>query len=201
MLSTGIPRTLIGVGGIRLINLPGVRYPEAVLKSTPGMDKRTGKPYRRPPNGAITTRRAAQLMQRSLSSTYNYLKKKHVKSYNVLMSDKKVRIYWDYAEIMQLEQQLPKTELHVPKELVQAKDALMILGIVRSTLYRYVISGKIREIKRRIMTTRGYRHQSLFLKSEIMKLKAWRLARQRKNIDWKEFSEAQKTAAKNYAQV
>ncbi len=165
------------------------------------MDRRTGRPYRRPPNGAITTRQAAQLMKRSLSSAYNYLKKNQVKRYIVSWQANKTLIYWDYAEIKRLEQQLPKPALHIPGELIQAKDVLRILKIVRSTLYRYVLSGKLREKKRRIMTAHGYRHQSLFLKSEVMRLKAWRCARQRRNISWKEYLREESQETKNYARV
>lgn len=164
------------------------------------MDKRTGKPYIKPPQGTMTTRQAAVLMKRSLSSTYNYLKKNNVKYYIVFTGENRSSTYWDYDEIRQLEQKLPKRELKVPKELIQAKDVLSILNIVRSTLYRYVLSGKIKEIKRRVMSTRGYRHQSLFLKSEVMRLKAWRNARKSKNITWREFNRETKIVTNEYAE-
>ena len=71
--------------------------------------------------------------------------------------------------------------------MIKARDALLLLGVVRSTLYRYVASGKLTEIRRRVMTAKGYRHQCLYLKSEVMKLKAWRRARREQFIRWQNF--------------
>lgn len=176
MLIEGLPRTLVGVGGIRLINIPGVRHSESFLKVEQGMNALTGKPYKAPPEKAMTTREAAVLMRRSISSAYNFLRKHRVTYYYVESGDGKVCTYWNRKEICLLEESLPKIELHVSKEYITARDALKVLQVVRSTLYRYVASGKLREFRRRVMTRRGYRYHSLFLRSEVMKLAAWRRA-------------------------
>lgn len=192
MLNRNLPRNLIGLGGIRLINLPGVSYPKEILQAEKGMNRLTGKPYKIPPEGTICTDEAAKLLNRSLSSTYNFLRKHQATYYYVESKGEIIRTYWRHRDVIQLDAQLPQRESEVPKEMVKAKDVLRILNVVRSTLYRYVASGKVTEIKRRVMTRRGYRHQSLFIRSEIMKLKAWRNARKWQKIAWEDYSMKEK---------
>ena len=197
MLIPGLPRTLIGLGGVRLINLPGVKYPESMFNAEKGMNSLTGKPYKTPPEGSITGAAAARILHRSLSSTYHFLRKHDVTFYYVEDEREHIRTYWQYSEVKELEASLPKVELEVPKTLIKAKDVIRILGVVRSTLYRYVKSGKITEIRRRVMTSRGYRHQSLFIRAEIMNLKAWRNARQQKIITWETYRKQQTEQAES----
>ncbi len=192
-MSARLPRTIMGVGGIRLINLPGVIHSESFLKSGKGLNKLTGKPYKIAPENSITTREVAKLLKRTLSSTYNLLKKKKITCYYVESGSGKIHTYWNRHEIRKLEKALPRIAVHVSKEFVSAREALNMLNVVRSTLYRYVIRGKLREIRRRIMTTRGYRHQSLFLRSEVMQLVSWRRARELQKISWEEYSEQLRT--------
>ena len=52
-----LPRTKIGLGGVRLINVAGATHPETALKARPGMHPKTGKPYGKPP-GAVECRAA-----------------------------------------------------------------------------------------------------------------------------------------------
>lgn len=176
--SARLPRTLVGMGGIRLINVPGVKYPDRLFHAEAGMNPRTGQPYDRPLYNTVSTAEAAHILRRSNSSAHAFLRKKDVPFYYVRMKeDGKKLMYWDREAVNKLIKRLPPVQKRLPQSMIQARDAVLLLGVVRSTLYRYVASGKLTEIRRRVMTTKGYRHQCLYLKSEVMKLKAWRHAR------------------------
>lgn len=183
-----LPRTLVGMGGIRLINVPGVKYPDKLFRAEEGMNPRTGQPYDRPLYNTISTAEAAKILGRSNSSAHAFLRKKDIPFFYVRMKgDGKKLMYWDKETVKRMIKRLPPVQKKLPQTMVNARDTLLLLGIVRSTLYRYVASGKLSEIRRRVMTTRGYRHQCLYLKSEVMKLKAWRRARREQFIRWQQF--------------
>lgn len=173
-----LPRTLVGMGGIRLINVPGVKYPDRLFHAERGMNPNTGQPYDRPLHNTVSTAEAAKILGRSNSSSHALLRKKDIPFYYVrLKEDGKRLMYWDREAVKKLIKRLPPVQKRLPQTMIKARDALLILGVVRSTLYRYVASGKLTEIRRRVMTTKGYRHQCLYVKSEVMKLKSWRRAR------------------------
>lgn len=183
-----LPRTLVGMGGIRLINVPGVKYPDKLFRAEEGMNPRTGQPYDRPLYNTISTAEAAKILGRINSSAHAFLRKKDIPFFYVRMKgDGKKLMYWDRETVKRMIKRLPPVQKKLPQTMVNARDTLLLLGIVRSTLYRYVASGKLSEIRRRVMTTRGYRHQCLYLKSEVMKLKAWRRARREQFIRWQQF--------------
>lgn len=183
-----LPRTLVGMGGIRLISIPGVKYPDRLFQAEEGMNPRTGQPYDRPLYNTISTAEAAKMLGRSNSSAHAFLRKNDIPFYYVRMKeDGKKLMYWDRETVKRVIKRLPPVQKKLPQTMVNARDALLLLGVVRSTLYRYVASGKLSEIRRRVMTGRGYRHQCLYLKSEVMKLKAWRRARREQFIRWQQF--------------
>lgn len=186
--SARLPRTLVGMGGIRLISIPGVKYPDRLFQAEDGMNPRTGQPYDRPLYNTISTAEAAKILGRSNSSAHAFLRNKDVPFYYVRMNgDGRRLMYWDRETVKRMIKRLPPVQKKLPQTMVNARDALLLLGVARSTLYRYVVSGKLSEIRRRVMTTRGYRHQCLYLKSEVMKLKAWRRARREQFIHWQQF--------------
>ncbi len=55
-----LPRTKIGLGGVRLINVAAATHPEAALKARPGMHPKTGKPYGKPLGNTISSAQAAE---------------------------------------------------------------------------------------------------------------------------------------------
>lgn len=188
-----LPRTLKGLGGIRLINVPGVKFPDTAFRADKGMNPQTGKPFDYPLHDTISTHEAARILGRSINSAHMLLRKKDIPFCLVRHNGSgRTVFYWDREAVKQLLRGLPPVQKHLPATLVKAADALLILGIVRSTLYRYVASGKLSEIRRRVMTTRGYRHQCLYLKSEVMKLKSWRNACRKQAISWRSFRKEQR---------
>lgn len=183
-----LPRTLVGMGGIRLINVPGVRYPDRLFHAEAGMNPSTGQPYDRPLYNTVSTAEAAKILGRGNSSSHALLRKKDIPFYYVRQKgDGKKLMYWDREAVKSLIKGLPPVQKKLPPTMIKARDAILLLGVVRSTLYRYVASGKLTEIRRRVMTAKGYRHQCLYLKSEVMKLKAWRRARREQFIRWQNF--------------
>lgn len=188
-----LPRTLKGLGGIRLINVPGVKFPDTAFRADKGMNPRTGKPFDYPPHDTVSTLEASRILGRGISSTHTLMRKRSIPFYFVRHNGSgRTLLYWDRKAVNQLLRGLPPVQKHLPPTLVKAGDALLILGVVRSTLYRYVASGKLSEFRRRVMTTRGYRHQCLYLKSEVMKLKSWRNACREKSINWRSFRKEQR---------
>ena len=89
-----IPRTLRGVGGIRLIDHPGVHYPQHILNAPPGMNKRTGLPYELPPEGSVSTAEAARLLGISISTARGLLHRRGVNFCIVKHSSGQLRVYW-----------------------------------------------------------------------------------------------------------
>lgn len=57
-----LPRTRIGLGGVRLINVAGAIHSESALKARPGMHPKTGKPYPKLPQNTISSAQAAELL-------------------------------------------------------------------------------------------------------------------------------------------
>lgn len=183
-----LPRTLKGLGGIRLINVPGVKFPDTAFRADKGMNPQTGKPFAHPPHDTVSTLEASRILGRGISSSHALMRKKGIPFYFVhCPGSGRPLLYWDREAVKRLLRGLPPVQKHLPPTLVKAGDALLMLGVVRSTLYRYVVSGKLTEIRRRVMTARGYRHQCLYLKSEVMKLKSWRNACREQAISWRRF--------------
>lgn len=56
--------------------------------------------------------------------------------------------------------------------MISATEARAILKVGRSTLYRYVHRKLLREIQVRMMTAKGTRKMSFYLKAEVKKLNA-----------------------------
>lgn len=183
----GIPRTLVGLGGVRLISMPGIKYPENVLKAVHGMHPETGEPYPEPPVGSIPTREAAMMLNCCPTVARITMRQNDVPHYYVSSEKYRKCIYWQLEGVLNLVKNRPGIFKMIPRQLLTAEEAIRILKVSRSTLYRYVRRSRLREFRYRIMTVRGYRHQCLFLRSEILQLAAWRRAAQSQYVSWKSY--------------
>lgn len=165
-----IPRTLIGKGGIKLINLPGVIYPESILNISPGSDKRTGKAYAKAPSWGITTREAMRLLHCSAPAVRRKLGANKVKFHRVRRPDGPPEIYWNRKQVENIASNSAPIVKTPPVKLLNTEDAIALLGLARSALYRYTRKGKLHVTVARIMTPRGLRNRCFYRRSEILAL-------------------------------
>ncbi len=168
-----IPRTLRGVGGKRFFNIPGVIYPQEVLKVKAGTDRKSGLPYNVIPNEwGVSTREAAQMLSCTPSAARNSLHKKRVTFRLVSRPGLAPSIYWKRDQVEGIIKNrlplLPQT----PQRFVTVEEALNILHVRRSSLYRYVRNGKLKEVKVRRMSSKGPRVISLYNRAQVRKLSA-----------------------------
>ena len=167
-----LPRTLKGVGGARLIDMPGVTYPESVLTGRKGIDQRSGKPHARPPEWGISTREAAEMLGISTRATRALLNRLNSEYRLVACPGGGACMYWDRRVVeRELDNRIPLVRKQ-PEKLCSASEACYILLVARSSLSRYVQRGLLKEHRIRLATPTGVRVLSCFLRSEVRNLAA-----------------------------
>lgn len=171
-----LPRTLRGVGGVRLIDMPGVKYPDSMLKVAKGADARSGKPHARPPEWGISTREASELLGITVRATRALLTRHQSDCQLVAQPGRSACMYWDRRLVNQmLAKRMPMVS-KVPDRLCSANEACYILLIGRSSLSRYVKRGLLNEYRLRHATATGVRLLSYYLRADVRKLAARRNA-------------------------
>ncbi len=169
--SNGLPRTLRGVGGVRLIDMPGVVYPPEMLRVRPGCDKASGKPATEPPVWGISSRVAAKMLRCSESAARIALHKNNVRYREVREPGKNTCLYWDKQRVEKLASaRLPIAE-EQPEKMVDSETAAKLLGVGRSSLYRYSNRKWLHPVRMRLKTEAGLRIHVYYRKAEVIKLK------------------------------
>lgn len=171
-----LPRTLKGVGGIRLIDMPGVKYPESVIRGRKGVDTRSGKPHSEAPKWGICSRDAALLLGVSVRSARAMLNRQKSKFRLVTQAGSCACMYWDKRVVARMLARRMPLVRRVPEKLCTAKEACYILLVARSSLSRYVKNGLLKEYPVRLVTPSGVRSMSYFLRADVRKLAAKRNA-------------------------
>ncbi len=167
-----LPRTLRGVGGIRLIDMPGVIYPESVLIGHKGSDTSSGRPHAAVPSWGISSRAAAEKLGVSVRSARALLNKNKAKFRLVSQRGGPACMYWDKRVVERLVAKRMPLVHKIPEKLCPASEACCILVIARSTLSRYVKMKLLREHKLRHVTPTGVRVVSYYLRAEVKRLAA-----------------------------
>lgn len=175
-----LPRTLRGVGGIRLIDMPGVRYPESVIQGRKGADRASGKPHAKAPEWGISTRDAAAMLGISTRSARVMLNRNKAEFHLVEQKGRCACLYWDRRVVDRMLARRMPLVTSIPEKLCTAKEACYILLVARSTLSRYVKQKLLHEYQVRHATRSGVRLQSYFLRAEVKKLAAKRNAARRR---------------------
>lgn len=171
-----LPRTLRGVGGVRLIDMPGVKYPDSMLHGPKGSDARSGKPHARPPDWGISTREASELLGITVRATRALLTRHKSDCQLVARPGRCACMYWERKLVDRiLAKRMPMVS-KVPEKLCSAHEACYILLIGRSSLSRYVKRGLLQEYRFRLATATGVRLLSYYLRSDVRKLAARRNA-------------------------
>lgn len=167
-----IPRTLVGVGGVRLFDIPGVVYPKEMLRPARGMNRGSGKPYDKVPRWGIDTATAAGMLHSSRSSARAVLHRHKVGYRLVAVSGGPPRLYWRRSQVEALAARRGPLVKQCPARMVDSVTARAMLGVGRSTLYRYVHRRLLHEKQVRLVTARGTRVKAYYLRSEVAKLAA-----------------------------
>lgn len=170
--SASLPMTLKGVGGVRLINMPGVKYPDSVLSGRKGTVAGSGKPYVSAPDSGICTREAAQILELSVRSTRVLLNRKKVECYLVSEPGRRARMYWNRRMVEHLAARQGPLVQKVPEKLCTAKEACYLLLVARSSLSRYVQRGLLKEYMVRYASKTGVRRLACYMRADVRKLTA-----------------------------
>lgn len=165
-----IPRTLRGVGGVRLYDIPGVTYPKEVLVIKAGFNHKDGQPYPHVPGWGVTSREAAQLLGNSPSAARTWLHRRKVPFRFVDEGGQTLRLYWRKDRVEELAKQRLPIIKTCPSTLITASEARRILHIGRSSLHRYQEKGRVKAYKVRKPSGKGLRTCSYFDRDEIQHL-------------------------------
>lgn len=163
-----IPRTLRGIGGIRLFDLPGVIYPKEVLVAKPGFNRKDGRPYKYTPGWGLTTRESAKLLGTTPSAARSWLHRRNVPYRIVGETGGILRLYWQKARVQTLANaRLPIAPIKFPKNLISAEETRRRLQVARSTLARYEKNGRLRVVRMRARTSKGLRSRTFYHLTEV----------------------------------
>ena len=165
-----LPRTLRGAGGIRLIDMPGVRYPESVLHGPKGADTASGKAHREPPRWGVSSRQAAEMLGVSPRTARALLNRNRAKFQLVAQKGSPACLYWDRRVVQRLAAKRLPLVTKIPDRLCSAREACYILLVARSTLMRYVKMKLLKEYPIRHVTPTGVRKLSYYLRADVRKL-------------------------------
>lgn len=167
-----IPRTLRGVGGVRLYDIPGVVYPKEMLQAAKGREQSSGKPYTKVPAWGITTREAAQMLSCTPAAARMAMQRHKVRYRMVMEPGNVPRLYWNRSDIERMAGKRLPIVTRLPAKMLTAGQACALLHICRSSLLRYARKGRIREYRVRLMTKEGTRKMCFYLKADVKKLAA-----------------------------
>ncbi len=169
-------RNLKGINGSRFFNIPGVIYPESVLKVKPGHHPQTGKPYQEKPEWGISSEEAGGILHCTASAARISLRKHKVRFRVVHPAGGQRTLYWSRKQVEKLAaSRLPIAGAEAEPRISMAVAAAE-LGVTRTSLQRYCERGLLHPIKQRIPTRCGLRTSFFFLPEEVAQLRAAREA-------------------------
>lgn len=191
-----LPRTLIGAGGARLIDMPGITYPDEVLHGHMRTGRTVGDALLEPPEGWVSSQEAAEMMGITPRSARAFLGRARAQRVRVTLPRRVGCIYWNRLEVLELMNKRKPMLVNIPDKLCNSVEACYILMIARSTLHRYVRQGLLREQQVRHVSAAGVRNEAYYLRSEVKHLAARRNAirarceaarLKRRQRDWAEY--------------
>ncbi len=165
-----IPRTLRGVGGVRLINMPGVEYPSEVLHVRAGHNRSNGRPFKERPDWGISTSEAAALLHCSTSAARSTLHRKRVRCRVVSNAGIPRALFWDRKQVDALVGLRHPIIESPPDKFLTPDEACRMLAVGRSSLYRYAKRRWLRPLHVRQKTAQGMRHRVYYRRAEVVKL-------------------------------
>lgn len=170
---------------MRLYDLPGVVYPESVLRARAGYRRGSGEAYRAAPEWGISTRQAARVLGCSEAAARNYLHRHRVPFRAVVEPGRPCINYWRRSCVLALVKQRGEIVKRCPARMMDAARAMRELGVGRSTLQRYVRGGMLRQVKLRVLTPRGLKSRAFFMRAQVRMLAAHMRAVRVKEAEWR----------------
>ncbi len=190
-----IPRTLKGVGGKRYLDIPGVIYPEKILRIRPGYNPKDGKPYQEAPEWGISSREAAAILKCTSSAARAMLHQSKV-PFRVVMDGKSPKkLYWNREAVLRVAGKRKPMVTKVSPRLVDSREALAILGRGRTALHRFTESGKLHPLQVRSSSESGVRLRNYYLRAEVVKLKHYLRAMEVKESELRLLAQEHKRAS------
>ena len=171
--ANSLMRTRRGLGGMKFFNVPGVYYPQEVIKPARGMNRETGLPFRKPPANTIGTPQAAAWFGISQSSVRLLLHRHKVRFYYVRGRACPRFVYWNRAQVQRLLDSQPGKSCKQPRGMLTLQQAMAELPCTRSTLQRHTAKGRVRTAVRRVATARGLRRVYYYHAGDVKKLCAY----------------------------
>jgi len=175
-----MPLTLKGVGGKRYLKMPGVIYPDQVLKVMPGHNPEDGKPYKAVPAWGIGSQEAANMLGCTVSAARAMMHQAKVPFRVVLDGKSPKRVYWHRDAVARFADERKPAVESVSPSLIDTVQAMKILGRGRSTLNRFSAMGRLHPVQVRRVSDSGTRLRNYYLRSEVVKLRHYLRAMEEK---------------------
>ena len=153
-----------------------------------GLNQKSGKPYTEAPiSWGITTNAAARILGCSASAARSALHRHKVPFRIVREEGQSLRLFWHKGRVQKLaERRLPVLSKK-QDNLLDSTEAMRILGVVRSTLYRYERSGLLSVTKVRKPSSRGLRSCSYYRRADVIQLAEYLSHLRAKELEMRSF--------------
>ncbi len=193
-----LPRTLKGADGLRYINMPGVTYPDSVLKGPGEPGSSRTNPLREPPEGYVSSDTAARRLEIAVRSARALLTRHKVHRVIVHEPGKHACAYWCEKGLNEVISQRAPVVPCPRGKYCSALEACLILSVARSSLSRYAQRGLLDEYRVRLAGASGTHCETFFIRKSVRHLankifttRARMEEQRRKNIAkrWQEYQE------------
>ena len=139
-------KTFIGVGGREYINNPKLSFPEHVKIRRRGTNPKSGQPY---------------------AEARQYLHRHGARFRVVRKGTGSLALYWRRADVDRILARREPVRRRVPPCYMDMAEAIDMLGVVRSYIYRLVKKGLLREYRCRMKTARGLRVRCFYHREDL----------------------------------
>lgn len=166
-----IPRSLIGAGGVKLFDIPGVIYPPEMLAHAPKPEEDPPcELLTRPPLWGMTTAEVARQLGCTVGAARMRLQRCGVERAKVRNNKGIIRSYWRREQVRKLLSHPTEQVEAMPSCYLTATAAAHLLQISRSTLSRYEKHGKLKSVRVMFCTGEYKCVKSYYLRSEVRRL-------------------------------
>lgn len=160
-------KTFIGVGGHEYIKNPKLSFPDHVKVRRRGTNPKSGQPYTQAGSAFVETSAIASRLGCSASAARQYLHRHGVRFRVVRKDTGSLALYWRREDVDRVLLRREPVRRRVPLCYMDMAEAVGMLGVVRSYIYRLVKKGLLREYRCRMKTTRGLRIRCFYHREDL----------------------------------
>lgn len=160
-------KTFIGVGGREYINNPKLSFPEHVKIRRRGTNPKSGQPYAEAGSAFVETSSIASRLCCSASAARQYLHRHGARFRVVRKGTGSLALYWRRADVDRILARREPVRRRVLPCYMDMAEAIDMLGVVRSYIYRLVKKGLLREYRCRMKTARGLRVRCFYHREDL----------------------------------